>query len=152
MRHLTTLAHILIAGVVALFAAMQFAPSSWWYEYKSIVPLKPVFVAGEKLQLVSTIIVHQPRTPITFHDQLRCITNMGDRVVHSVDFPTALKSSAGDWKRVPWAWGVIPAETPKEVPCYIRSVQTIKTIFGIERVTVYTSETFTVSDFDYTKQ
>ena len=141
-----------IIAFIMFVASIYVVPVTWWYEYKSIAPVKPVWTVGEPLKLVSTIRVSRPGTAILFKDQLRCVTSRGDEVIDTKSSPTALKGPAHEWRKTPWVWGVIPTATPKDVPCYIRSVQTLKTLFGIERVVEYVSETFTVSDFDYTKQ
>jgi len=146
----------LVSGALIAFGlavlAFHLAPASWWYEYKSIVPIKPVFVVGEPLKLVSTLRVQQAGAGIVFKDQLRCITDAGDEVVAASTFPTALREPEGPWRKTPWTWGNIPESVPRDVPCYIRSVQTLSVLFGIQKTTEVDSETFTISDFDYTKQ
>jgi len=149
------LSEFLLGTIVAVgffFISLNFVPTIWWYEYKSIVATKPVWTIGENLKLVSTIEVQQPGTAILYEDEFRCIADLGDETIQTNTFSTALQSSGVGFHKVPWFWGKVPASTPLGVPCYIRSVQTMTTIFGIERVTVYESEQFTVSEFDYTRQ
>ena len=137
---------------ILFYVSLYAFPIDRWYEYKSITPVKPVWSIGEPLRLISTIRVNQAGTSIEFRDQLRCVTASGDSVIAIKVFPTALKGPEGVWRKTPWVWGVVPNGAPKDVPCYIRSVQKITTLFGVKRITEYTSATFTISDFDYTKQ
>ena len=141
---LSTITQILFGAVVATFLALTLAPTAWWYEYKSIVPAKPEYQIGEKLRMVSNIIVHTNGLRIVWDDQLRCLTENGDRVVKTTTFPGALKGTIGELTRTPWAWGDVPEETPQDVPCYIRSIQTLTLWFGIKRTTVVYGETFRV--------
>ena len=145
IRYALSLAHITTAAIIAVYFAMHFAPTIWWYEYESIKPTKAAWVSGEKLKMVSTHRVFEVGTPIDFQDQLRCVTDAGDDVVSTQSFSTALKGPVDKWRKTPWTWGVIPANTPKNAPCYIRSVQTLSLFFGVKRTTEVLSYEFTVS-------
>jgi hypothetical protein len=145
MRLLEGLLGVIVAFIIFV-SALYIAPTTWWYEYRSIAPVASVLAIGEPLKLVSTIRVTRAGRAIVFKDQLRCVTDSGDAVIETKVFPTALKGPVDTWKKTPWIWGKIPEETPKGIPCYIRSIQTLTTVFGIERVTEYISETFIVSD------
>lgn len=152
MKHVFTVIQITFGFWLATWLTVAFAPTSWWYEYRLIEPKKPVYEVGEPLSMVSDIIVYVPGTEIEFRDQLRCLTGDGDKVVAVGVFPTALKGPENKWRKVPWVWGKVPEGAPKDVPCYIRSVQKLTVLFGIERITEYQSKTFEIVDFDYTKQ
>ena len=152
MKWIGTFGQITIGFMAAVFLTLSFAPTSLWYEYESIQPTKPVWVPGEKLQMVSNIVVHTPGLKITWDDQLRCIVDGRDDVIKTVTFPGALKGDKGAVSKIAWTWGAVPDNAPKDVPCYIRSIQTLTLWFGVERTTVVNGETFTISDFDYTKQ
>ena len=152
MKWVNTAFQILVGFAAAIFLTLSFAPTSWWYEYKSIQPTKPVWTVGEKLKLVSNIVVYTSGLKIVWDDQLRCIVDGSDEVVKTETFPGALKGDQGRLSKIAWIWGVVPEGAPKDVPCYIRSIQTLTLWFGIERTTVVYGETFTISDFDYTKQ
>lgn len=152
MKHISTPFQILVSFALCIWLTLHLAPTTLWYEYKSIEPAKPVFTPGEDLRMISNVVVNNDGLRILWNDELRCVDGNVDGVIKTVPFPGALKGNGSSVARIPWTWGKVPENTPKDVPCYIRSVQTLTLWFGIERTTVVYGQTFTISDFDYTKQ
>jgi hypothetical protein len=143
---------VLVAFVIFV-VGLNFAPISFWYEYDSIKPTKPVYVHGEKLEMISKHRTHIEGTPVVFRDRLRCFFGDNDKPVNPPkEFPTSLKATDGEWTITPWTWGKVPKSIPPGSKCYIRSTQIITVSFGIKKTQTVYSEFFEVSDFDYTKQ
>jgi len=141
----------LILSGMFFWGSLFMVPVNWIIDYESIVATKPVWKRGESLKMISTMRISYGDIPLEFNDQLRCIGDEDEIVAVGV-FETATKSSEGETIKTPWTWGVIPESTPEDVPCYIRSSQTLTMPFGVKRTRTVNSETFVVSDFDYTQK
>lgn len=142
-----------IVAFILLVVGLNFAPTSYWYEYESIEPAKPVFVQGEKLEMISKHKTYIEGTPLVFQDRLRCFFGDNDKPIGvAKKFSTSTKNTLGEIKVTPWTWGIVPDSIPNGTRCYIRSTQTITVSFGIKKTTTVYSKFFEVSDFDYTKQ
>jgi hypothetical protein len=142
-----------IVAFLLLIVGLNYAPTSYWYEYEAIEPVKPVYVHGENLEMISKHRTYVEDTPIVFRDQLRCFFGENDKPIGVVqEFPTSLKTTYGELKVTPWNWGKVPKSVPSGSRCYIRSTQILTVSFGIKKTTTVYSKFFEVSDFDYTKQ
>ena len=133
------------------------------YKYNNIKPTKLVYTKGEPLTLVSSINSYYENLQITWIDELRCVSENDNRdagvlggehtlLIATKEFNGSLFYKGGEENKTVWTWGDVPENTPLDVPCYIRSVQTVDFILGTTFKVVYESDPFTVSEFDYTKQ
>lgn len=142
-----------LLSVGLLYVLSNLIPTKHWYEYLSIKPTKEVYIVGEPLKLISTVINKKNKNlEIEWHDELRCISNGQDLLIDSSVSKGSLFENKGLPNKTVWKWGIVPKDIPMDVPCYIRSLQTIKVLFNIERKELYESSYFKVSEFDYTKQ
>lgn len=141
----------MVIVVVSLYIFFVAMPTSMLYTYHSIKPTKLVYTVGETLNMVSSITANYDSLSIEWNDELRCVKGKDRRIAASKTEGQLFLNDGKEGKTV-WLWGKIPENTPLDVPCYIRSIQTVKFILGISKRAVYESDTFTVSEFDYTRQ
>ena len=143
----------LIIAVAFLVLSASSIPTTYWYKYLSIKPTKEVYTVGEPLKFISTVENYTSGDySIEWHDELRCVVKNEDTLIGKVTSTGSLFYNNRLPNKTVWSWGSVPKNTPLDVPCYIRSIQTIEVLFGINRKTTYESSFFKISEFDYTRQ
>lgn len=140
---LTLVASFVLLGAVWLYTVL---PTSVWFEYQEIVPLKEDFLVGESVSFVSIADFHR-KSHVEWVDVLMCDLQNDEigaffyssYVSNAVVEPRKAGESGKPWKYQ----SPIPEE---EAVCYLDSTTVLQLPFGIKQQAKVTSSKFTVSN------
>lgn len=140
---LESLASLLTVFAFLIFIYIWLTPSTYWYEYHSVEPAKPVFSSNEEIRFISTRSVYR-KGSFYWNDILRCNFDTIDTdFLFYFSYNTSAKNSKiTDNTSSEWVYLVVPPDKPAS--CYLESNITMKVALGFEKDQQIISSVFRV--------